>query len=117
MAKVDIYMKWPFKTVEKENEDYINFEDEISLLHETGAELYATLVLVPEAFAEIHVWVQVRASELRSRLPTALMVNDARNAHDDNERETVHKKLAEFVALAEEKEAEHGYPVAVMASK
>ena len=77
---IDIYAKWDGMTEAEEAAQITGFSIEhghVGYLREAyHGELYATKVLVPEAFQELRV--HIHAATLRDRLPATLIVAEAR---------------------------------------
>ena len=120
---IDIYAEW-YGMTERERQAQITgcsvVHGHVGYLREAyHGEPYATKVLVPEVFEELRV--QIHAATLQSRLPSVLVVAEARERKlygttDPVEIERVLKSFRDFVALCARKEKETGDPCLIIAS-
>ena len=120
---IDIYAEWDDMTDAEKAAEVTGFSVQhghVGYLREAyHGELYATKVLVPEAFEELRV--PIYAATLADRLPAVLAIAEARERKlygvtDVEEIERVLKSYRDFVALCASKEAETGEPCLIIAS-
>jgi hypothetical protein len=115
--EIEIFVKWKGMT---EAEEKAQVAGHVGYLCETkGGNLFATKVLVPEAFERLRVPIYAR--RLQNRLPETLVVAERREREDwgvtdQAEINCILKSYRDFVALCARKEAETGEPCLIIAS-
>ena len=128
---IDIYMRWPGQTEEEKSAQFTGFDitmGRVGYLREAyHGPPYATYDFVAEAFSVEHTCEEdedscvgctgapIPASVLRERLPAAQDATRERYKGAEWVDKVV-QSYADFVALAEAKEAETGQPVRIEAS-
>jgi len=122
----DVYMRWKGQTEDERQAQYTGFSivhGHVGYLREAyHGNPYATKVLVPEAYRDDAPsdGAVIPARLLRERLPATLDACATRHRtiyHDDEEEITRYQQsYVDFVALAEQKEAELGEPVRIVVS-
>lgn len=121
---IDVYLRWDGQTEEEKEAQYTGFSivsGHVGYLREAyHGEPYATRVLVKEACDDGQNEVVIPAKVLRERLPAALKAVEKRHTtvYDDSPEDIAkyQKSYEDFVALAEQKEAETGKPISVVVS-
>jgi hypothetical protein len=131
---IDVYASWPGQTREEAEKQHMEIDfsnpkkpktswrGDVGYLREgydgpNADGLFATRVLVPEAFSAGTDGVRIPASVMRERLPEALAAVRSRALFRWGEHAAeagvyiaeVSKSFCDFVALCEGKEREHGY--------
>ena len=119
----DVYMRWKGQTETERARQYTGYSivhGHVGYLREAyHGEPYATHILVPEAF-DGEGETPIPAAVLRERLPAALeaCASRHRTVYQDPPEQIAkyQKSYRDFVDLAEQKEAETGEPVRIIAS-
>jgi hypothetical protein len=122
---IDIYARWKGQTEAEENAQYAGFSitaGSVGYLREAyHGSPYATAFLCQEAFASPTAEAAIPAAVLRERLPRTLELARERQLDvyaetDEEEIAMVLQSFMDFVFLCEDKEAETGEPVRIIAS-
>ena len=120
---IDIYMHWKGQTESERKAQFTGFSVEsgdVGYLREAyHGEPYATRALVPEAFEDDGAdGVPIPVALMVARLPEVLVIAHERGLkiYPKEHPAPAVKAFADFVSLAETKEAETGEPVRVLAS-
>ena len=123
---IDVYLRWKDQTQEERESQYTGFrtdKGDVGYLREAyHGGPYVTRILAPEAFKSAGGTAEIPAAVLRERLPDALEAAKRRLKvvyniqEDDEEWDATLQSFADFVRLAEKKEAETGEVCTILAS-